>query len=199
MRLTEPMRRIVEDQKLGFVATVNEDGSPNLSPKGSLAVWDDRTLVFADLASPGTVRNLRRRPLAEVNVVDPFARRGYRFRVRGTVLGRGPVWAAGLRFFGARGIVRPGERIHHVVLLELLAARAMRSPGYDLGYREATMRRRWSAYYARLARGERSAADPAGAPVRRGRPRAPRGAGPSPGRGRRPRRSAGAGPVARSR
>jgi hypothetical protein len=30
--LTEDMKRVVREQRLGFYATVCEDGSPNLSP-----------------------------------------------------------------------------------------------------------------------------------------------------------------------
>lgn len=44
--LTEDMRRVVEEQRLGFVATVRPDGTPNLSPKGTTAVPGDR-LIFA--------------------------------------------------------------------------------------------------------------------------------------------------------
>jgi hypothetical protein len=59
-RLTEDMKRVVEEQRLAFVATVDADGTPNLSPKGTIAVLDDDHLMFADLASPHTVENLRR-------------------------------------------------------------------------------------------------------------------------------------------
>ena len=60
---------------LGFVATVCPDGTPNLSPKGTTAVWDDDHLVFANIRSPGTLANLRQNANVELNVVDPFARR----------------------------------------------------------------------------------------------------------------------------
>ena len=39
--LTADMKRLVEEQRLGYVATVCQDGTPNLSPKGTTAVWDD--------------------------------------------------------------------------------------------------------------------------------------------------------------
>ncbi len=91
--LTEEMRRLVEEQRLGFVATVCPDGTPNLSPKGTVAVWDDDHLVFVDICSPSTVANLRANPAVEVNVVDPFARRGYRFKGTGIVLADGPAFA----------------------------------------------------------------------------------------------------------
>jgi len=78
--LTKDMKRVVREQRLGFVATVCPDGSPNLSPKGTTNVWDDDHLVFCDLNSPQTVANLREKPAIEVNVVDPIARKGYRFK-----------------------------------------------------------------------------------------------------------------------
>ena len=50
--LTPDMRRVVLEQRLGFVATVTPDGRPNLSPKGTTTVWDDRHLPVAPLATP---------------------------------------------------------------------------------------------------------------------------------------------------
>ena len=91
------MKRVVEKQRLGFVATVCADGTPNLSPKGTLRVLDDDHLMFADIRSPGTVANLRTNPGIEVNVVDPFVRKGYRFKGRA-------------RGVGCRPRVRPARR-----------------------------------------------------------------------------------------
>ena len=36
--LTDDMKRLIDEQRLGFFATVCADGSPNLSPKGTIAV-----------------------------------------------------------------------------------------------------------------------------------------------------------------
>ena len=63
MRLDDDMRRVVNEQSLGFVATVCPDGTPNLSPKGTTIVWDDErgtdigrvravVLVHVDVAAP---------------------------------------------------------------------------------------------------------------------------------------------------
>ena len=76
---------IIKQAMLSFVATVNEDGTPNLSPKASLTVRDG-ALYFADIASPRTIENLKRNPAVEINVVDIFQRRGYRFKGRASVL-----------------------------------------------------------------------------------------------------------------
>src|ERR671910_3570537 len=91
-RITEDMRYIIGRARLAFVATVCEDGWPNLSPKATLAAWDDDHLVFADIRSPQTLANLRRDPRVEVNVVDIFARRGYRFKGRAEIIHAGPIF-----------------------------------------------------------------------------------------------------------
>ena len=78
--LTNDMMRMVNEQQLGFIATVCPDGTPNLSPKGTTAVWDDEHLVFADVCSPNTIANLRHNPAVEINIVDMLLRKGYRFK-----------------------------------------------------------------------------------------------------------------------
>ena len=75
--LTDDMKRVVSEQKLGFYATVCPDGSPNLSPKGSTGVWDDDHLFFAGICSPQTTANLRAGSSIAINVVDPFVRKGW--------------------------------------------------------------------------------------------------------------------------
>src|ERR1700755_1937426 len=76
---------IIKRAILSFVATVNEDGTPNLSPKASLTVVNGM-LFFADIASPQTILNLTHNPSIEINVVDIFQRRGYRFKGSASIL-----------------------------------------------------------------------------------------------------------------
>jgi predicted pyridoxine 5'-phosphate oxidase superfamily flavin-nucleotide-binding protein len=84
--LTDEMKRVVTEIQLCYAATVTPDGKPNLSPKGSITVLSDDELGFADLASPGTIENLRHNPFIELNVVDPFIRRGFRFKGQAEVV-----------------------------------------------------------------------------------------------------------------
>src|SRR5262245_33109676 len=87
--LTADMKRIIEEQRLGFVATAALDGTPNVSPKGTFIVLDDATIAFGEIPSPGTLRNLRANPRVEVNFVDPFARNGYRIAASASVVDPG--------------------------------------------------------------------------------------------------------------
>jgi predicted pyridoxine 5'-phosphate oxidase superfamily flavin-nucleotide-binding protein len=137
--LTEDMQRVVEAE-LGFIATVCADGTPNLSPKGTTAVWDDDHLVFADLRSPGTVENLRSNPSVEINVVDQLVRKGYRFKGTATVHTDGEVFERGVRFYESRGTVRARERIRGIVIVTVDRALPVTSPAYDVGMSEAELR-----------------------------------------------------------
>jgi len=145
--LTEAMQRVVNEQRLGFVATVCPDGTPNLSPKGTTTVWDDDHLVFADIYSPNTIANLRRNPAVEINVVDPMLRKGYRFKGIATLLDEGPRYQEIIDFYRARGTP---YSIATVVLVKVTRALSLVSPTYDLGRTEEEVRTQWETYYATL-------------------------------------------------
>ncbi|HZZ90485.1 MAG TPA: pyridoxamine 5'-phosphate oxidase family protein [Caulobacteraceae bacterium] len=145
--LTDEMKRVVEEQQLGFVATVRPDGTPNLSPKGTTAIWDDDHLVFADICSPDTVANLAANPAIEINVVDMLSRRGYRFRGTAQVFGDGPGYDAGLAFYSARGSTSAKA---HIVLVKVETAAEVVSPAYDTGQSGAQISAKWRLYWQRL-------------------------------------------------
>jgi predicted pyridoxine 5'-phosphate oxidase superfamily flavin-nucleotide-binding protein len=150
--LTPDMKRIVEEQRLGFVATAAADGTPNVSPKGTFIVLDDETIGFGEIRSPGTVRNLRANPRVEVNFVDPFVRKGYRFAGTASVVTRGnDAFDALLGHF--RGPLVP--RIRAIVTITVTRALPLTSPVYDDGKTELEVRRAWTARFRELQPNER--------------------------------------------
>lgn len=151
--LTDDMRRVIAEQRLGHMATVCPDGTPGLSPKGTTAVWDDEHLVFADIRSPGTVANLRANSAVEVNVIDPIARKGYRFKGEAAVLTDGALFEEIVAFYenGDVPVQDARTRIRSVVLVKIDRALPLDSPAYDLGSTEEAVRTRWWSYYAQLA------------------------------------------------
>ncbi len=150
MELTPDMQRLVLDQRLGFVATVTPDGRPNLSPKGTTVVLDDRHLMFADIASPGTVENLTANPAVEINVVDPIVRKGYRFRGRATVHTAGDGYERGIERLRELGSMTHRERIRTIVVVEVTDAAPLVSPAYDDGTSEDAVAARWLEHHRRL-------------------------------------------------
>jgi len=147
------MKRVVSEQRLGFVATVCPDGTPNLSPKGTTAVWDDDHIVFADIRSPATVANLRRNPSTEINVVDPMVRKGYRFKGVASVLTEGALFERILDFYRAERNLDEGRiKIRSFVLVKIDEAMPVVSPAYDLGLSEEQVREKMQCYFDSLQR-----------------------------------------------
>ncbi len=149
--ITEDMVRVLNEQSLVFVATVNGDGTPNLSPKGTVRHWESDRLVFADFRSPGTMRNLRERPAIDLNVVDPIVRKGYRFKGSGRVLSPGEEFEAVMGMYRLT-TERADERIRGLVMIEVTEAYPLTSPAYDLGRTEEEVRAQWMERWRGLYR-----------------------------------------------
>lgn len=147
--LTDDMKRVVHQQRLAFVATVCPDNTPNLSPKGTIAVCDDDHLVFANIRSPQTLANLRRNSAIEINVVDPMVRKGYRFKGTATVLDAGARYEELKALYTARGVLNP---IREVVVIKVEHALPVTSPAYDLGLSETEIRARWESHHEAIKR-----------------------------------------------
>ena len=152
--LTDEMRRLIEEQRLGFIATINPDGSPNLSPKGTFVALGDHTIAFAEMRSPRTLANIGRDGRVEVNFVDPFGRKGTRFRGGARFVMRGedefdrlyPKWQA---VWGDE----LGALFNGFVLITVESAKPLTSPAYDLGADERALREEWLEKHERIQRG----------------------------------------------
>lgn len=155
--LNEDMKRVVRQQRLGFVATVCPDGTPNLSPKGTAAVWDDNHLVFADLASPVTMENLRNNPALEVNIVDVFSRKGYRFKGTARIIElekESGLFEEIKEAFenGSRGVHQVRLPARAYVLVKVERALPLVSPGYVPGKKERETRQEWGQHWEMVQR-----------------------------------------------
>ena len=148
--LNDDMKRVVLQQRLGFIATVCPDGTPNLSPKGTTTVRDDDHLVFADIRSPRTVANLRANPAIEINVVDWFTRKGYRFKGTAEVIESGAVFDELVGFYENLGLSDAPRRIKTIVIVKVERALQVVSPAYDADVTEDQVRARWEAHYAQI-------------------------------------------------
>jgi predicted pyridoxine 5'-phosphate oxidase superfamily flavin-nucleotide-binding protein len=148
--ITTDMRVVIESAHLCFAATVSPDGWPNLSPKGTIRVWDDAHLFFLDIASPVTAANLTLSDRIVLNVVEQKSRRGYRFSGRGTLHRDDAVYASATRrVFEEEGAEYP---VKHVVLIAVDRAEMLASPGYAHFPSERQMRDYWSVRRAELDR-----------------------------------------------
>ena len=143
--ISEEIKNFVNSQKLGYVATVSNDGTPNLSPKGTIVVMNESTLVFADIRSPQTIQNLQNNPSVEINVVDPFQRLGYRFKGKCKIINEGPEFDKILDYYANVGIK---SKINSVVIVDVESMSEVTSPSYDLGVTKDELVSKWKKYYS---------------------------------------------------
>ena len=133
IEFNDEIKKLINFQKLGYVATVSSDGTPNLSPKGTIAILDDSRLVFANIRSPKTIENLTKNPSIEINVIDPFSRMGYRFKGLAKILSDGEDFENILDYFKQKGIK---SSISHIVVVDVKSFSEIISPSYDLGIKK---------------------------------------------------------------
>lgn len=142
--LTTEIKDFVRKAKLGFIATVCPDGTPNLSPKGTTIVWDEEHLAFVDIHSPGTVQNLQSNPAIEINVVDVFTRKGYRFKGTAEVLSKGEIFNKVVTSYGEAA---SKYKINNVVLVKVARVLPIFSPIYDTGLSEQEIKNQYIVYW----------------------------------------------------
>jgi hypothetical protein len=88
----------------------------------------------------------------EVNVVDPFLRKGYRFKGVASILESGALYDKAIAFYKERGSLV--SAIREVVMVRVQSAQPIDSPAYDLGHTEDEVRARWERYFQSLRAGK---------------------------------------------
>jgi len=145
--ITPEIKDFLNLQKLGYVATVTSDGKPNISPKGTIIGWDSKTLAFADIRSPDTMKNLKDNPNVEINVIDPLLRKGYLFQGTSRIIEDETLYQEILNYYRANGIKSP---INSIVLVDVSNISDVTSPLYDMGISEEEIKSKWQKHFASL-------------------------------------------------
>lgn len=78
VKITEEAKKAIGSIRPSFIATASKTGKPNVSAKGSLRLLDDEHVVFADVASPRTIANIKENPQVAVICLDATTRKGCR-------------------------------------------------------------------------------------------------------------------------
>jgi len=90
----------------------------------------------------------------ELNIVDPFARKGYRFNGTARVVADGELFQEIPNFYRGRWVDTSKyreSRIRTFVLVKVESALALISPAYDDGSSdEQSIQKYWISYFARL-------------------------------------------------
>jgi predicted pyridoxine 5'-phosphate oxidase superfamily flavin-nucleotide-binding protein len=129
--LSEQVKESAVRSVLCWLATVDDSGQPNVSPKEIFAVFDSEYLVIANIASPVSARNIDVNSRVCVSFVDVFVQKG--FKVTGlarNVKKHEPdfaVWSPPLAKMAG-----PRFPIHSVFVVQATAIEPILAPSYRL-------------------------------------------------------------------
>ncbi len=116
--LTDTMRDFLAtalaDQTSCLLATVGADGRPNITPKGSMMVFDEAHLAYWERARKAALDNVRANPHVAVY---------YRNTAKAEQMPVGAIW----RFFGDAAVHEDGE-IREQVMARTVQAELDRDP-----------------------------------------------------------------------
>jgi GNAT superfamily N-acetyltransferase len=162
--MSDTIRREIDSERMAYVASVNDDGTPNLSPKATLATVDDDHVAFCDLASPRTLANIAARPAVEANVVDPIRRKGWRLAGTARVVDGGAEFESLSALFLARGtnLVGAGRQppVRRFVVIRVSKVSPLLSPAYAMGQSEPQVVDYWSNFWRARAHVAQAQAEP---------------------------------------
>ncbi|MCF6442642.1 pyridoxamine 5'-phosphate oxidase family protein [Pseudoalteromonas luteoviolacea] len=74
---TEEVKSSIHQSVLCWLATVDKDGAPSVSPKEVFVSYKDNELIIANIASANSVRNIKHNDNVCVSCVDVFTQKGF--------------------------------------------------------------------------------------------------------------------------
>ncbi|MCU9533340.1 pyridoxamine 5'-phosphate oxidase family protein [Streptococcus sp. CSL10205-OR2] len=93
MNITEEMKEIINAQ-LAMVATVDAEGNPDIGPKRSMRLYDDKTLIYNENTGGQTQENIKNNGKVAVAFVDRERLMGYRFVGKAEIQDSGELYEA---------------------------------------------------------------------------------------------------------
>ncbi len=130
--LTGDIRADLAQAVLCWLATVDAQGQPNVSPKEIFAAHDEiDRVVIAEIASAGSLRNIRQNPLVCVSLIDIFRQRGWKLTGKAEVIAPDdPRFAAeGAKVLAMAGSAYP---VRHLLSVTVQRAVPILAPSYRL-------------------------------------------------------------------
>jgi general stress protein 26 len=139
--LTKLMKKIITDYNAGAVATVNDDGTPAVSPKATFVIVDDNRIAFGDIRSPGTVANIKQRSDVEVNFIDVLTRQAVRVAGRASIVEKDSEAGQKLMPLFQQSWAPYLDAMQAFVSISITRAELILSPAYDAGHDKAELTR----------------------------------------------------------
>lgn len=116
---------------LCWMATVDDKGMPNVSPKEIFCMHGERDLLIANIASPQSVRNVENNPNVCVSFADVLIQKGYKLKGIAEVVAPGHPQFAEL-VSPLQEMTRGSFEIHSVIRVQVHATELILAPSYRL-------------------------------------------------------------------
>ena len=129
--LTDDVLDSIQHSVLCWLATVDTEGAPNVSPKEVFCAAGRNQLLIANIASPNSVRNIQSNPRVCVSFVDVFVQKGYKLRgIADLVVPREPNFAE--HCVPLAQMTQGKFPIHSIVAIRVTAVEPIIAPSYRL-------------------------------------------------------------------
>ncbi len=147
LQINDAMRTDIANSVLCWLATVDADGTPNVTPKEISSSYGDDRIVVADIASSNTVRNIRAHPAVCVSFIDVFRQRGFKVTGQAVIIGPDDT---DFSTVGARLLQMAGDDfpIRHIISIQMEKVSRILAPSYRLFPDRTEGERMASAYQA---------------------------------------------------
>lgn len=87
MKLTDEIKKYLDQSVLCWLATVSSDLEPNVSPKEIFCSYQEEYLLIANIASPKSVKNIKQNAHVCVSFIDIFVQKGYQLKGKAQIIG----------------------------------------------------------------------------------------------------------------
>ena len=83
--LTKEIKESIDRSVLCWLATSSE-GSPNVSPKEVFTYFGEKSIIIANIASPQTLRNIRRNNNVCISFIDVLVQKGFKIKGKAEII-----------------------------------------------------------------------------------------------------------------
>lgn len=86
MEITKEIKASIDKSVLCWLATVSEDGIPNVSPKEIFTYYGNDKIIVANIASPQTVKNIRYCKNVCISFIDILVQKGFQIKGQAVII-----------------------------------------------------------------------------------------------------------------
>ncbi|ESP92582.1 pyridoxamine 5'-phosphate oxidase family protein [Pseudoalteromonas luteoviolacea] len=129
--LTEKIKSSIKESVLCWLATVDEDGCPSVSPKEVFVCNRDTEILIANIASANSVKNIKNNDKVCVSFVDVFKQKGFQLYGKATYIAKNSDGFESV-FSPIKPLTGDKYPVAGVIRITVLKAKPIVAPSYKL-------------------------------------------------------------------